>query len=69
VVREEQLGLSNARKRGDASQLPPLHLYGQLGRAMWRALRQRMAQGRNYSLPLEMNAIYFMGYLQGWAAR
>ena len=57
------------RKRGDASRLPPIYLYGQLGRAMWRAFRQRMAQGRNHSLRLEMNAIYFLGYLQGWVAR
>jgi hypothetical protein len=46
-----------------------MYLYGQLGRAMWRALRQRMARGRNHSLRLEMNAIYFLGYLQGWVAR
>lgn len=58
-----------ARKRGNASRFPPMYLYGQLGRALWRALRQRMAQGRRHSLRLEMNAIYFLGYLQGWATR
>jgi glycosyltransferase involved in cell wall biosynthesis len=58
-----------ARKRGDGSRLPPVYLFGQLGRALWRAFRQRMARGRNHSLRLEMNAIYFLGYLQGWAAR
>jgi hypothetical protein len=67
VMREDQRGLSNAR-RSDTSRLPPLYLYRQLGHAMWRALRQRTTQGRNHSLRFEKNAIYFRGCLQGWVA-
>ncbi|HWQ95570.1 MAG TPA: glycosyltransferase, partial [Gammaproteobacteria bacterium] len=56
-------------RRGAASRLPPMYIYGQLARAFWRALRQRLTRGRDQSLRLEMNAVYFVGYLQGWIAR
>lgn len=57
------------RRRGNASRLPPLYMYGQLARAFWRALRQRATQGKDKSLRLEMNAAYFIGCLRGWMLR
>jgi hypothetical protein len=58
-----------SRKRGNDSRLPPRYLYGQLARAIRTALQSRFTQGKDRSLRLEMNAIYFLGYIQGWIAR
>ena len=55
------------RKRDTGSRVPPRYLYGQLGRALTAALRQRREQGGNSSLRKEMNAAYFLGYIVGWA--
>ncbi|MBI2798861.1 MAG: glycosyltransferase [Gammaproteobacteria bacterium] len=54
------------RKRGAASRLPPKYLIAQLGRALVRALATRAQEGADYSLRLEMNVAYFLGYLRGW---
>ncbi|MDE2277286.1 MAG: glycosyltransferase family 2 protein [Burkholderiales bacterium] len=48
------------------SRLPPPYLFGQALRAYGRALRQRLREGADRSLRLEMNAAYFTGYLLGW---
>ena len=53
-------------KRGNRSRLPPLYLLGQLARALKSALQHRFTQGKNSSLRLEMNVVYFLGYIQGW---
>lgn len=53
-------------KRGDSSRIPPKYLYPQLWRAVWRVVRVRAARGSDYSLRLEMNVAYFLGYISGW---
>ena len=58
-----------SRARGDSGRLPPKYMFGQLARAIKIALQQRFKQGKDYSLRLEMNAVYFLGYLKGWIAR
>lgn len=55
-----------ARKRGVQSRLPPGYLVRQILRAYVRALAQRIRQGSAHSLRLEMNAVYFTGYVVGW---
>lgn len=57
------------RKRGNSRRLPPKYLFGQLARSVQHALKSRFFQGKNYSLRKEMNAIYFLGYIQGWLAK
>lgn len=57
------------RKRGTDKRLPPLYLFGQLVRSVKSALQKRWVTGKDYSLRLEMNAIYFLGYLKGWIAK
>jgi GT2 family glycosyltransferase len=55
------------RTRGNGSRLPPNYFYGQLLRAMasvWSVYRQA---GRNASLRKEMNVVYFLGLILGWA--
>lgn len=56
-----------SRKRGESSRLPPKYLYGQLARALGRALFRRLRLGGNHSLRLEMNVAYFAGYIRGWS--
>jgi glycosyltransferase involved in cell wall biosynthesis len=58
-----------ARRRGNSTRLPPLYLIGQLTRAMKRAMKNRFTQGKDHSLRMEMNAIYFLGYIQGWVSK
>jgi len=58
-----------SRTRGDGRRLPPRYLFGQLARAIKIALQRRFKQGKDYSLRLEMNASYFLGYIKGWIAR
>jgi len=58
-----------SRKRSTVSRLPPKYLIGQLARASGRALRQRLTNGKDHSLRLEMNASYFLGYILGWMAK
>jgi glycosyltransferase involved in cell wall biosynthesis len=57
-----------SRNRGAAARLPPKYLFGQLARATSKALKQRITHGKDNSLRLEMNAVYFLGYIQGWMA-
>jgi GT2 family glycosyltransferase len=57
------------RKRGNNSRLPPKYLFGQLARSVTTALKSRFSKGRNHSLRKEMNAVYFLGYIQGWLTR
>ena len=56
------------RKRGTRSRVPPAYLWPQVYRAHARALNQRVKSGANFSLRLEMNAAYFVGYFAGWIA-
>ena len=56
-----------ARKRGNASRIPPKYLWPQVARAYGRAIRKRLSSGSDTSLRLEMNAAYFAGFLVGWA--
>ena len=58
-----------SRKRGSGTRLPPKYLFGQLARATGKALQHRFKHGKEQSLRLEMNAIYFLGYIQGWISR
>ena len=58
-----------SRTRGDRKRLPPKYMFGQLARAIKIALQHRLKQGKDYSLRLEMNAAYFLGYIKGWIAR
>jgi glycosyltransferase involved in cell wall biosynthesis len=58
-----------SRERGSGSRLPPKYLLGQLARATRNALHQRFTQGKDHSLRLEMNVLYFLGYIQGWMGR
>ncbi|MDH3947325.1 MAG: glycosyltransferase [Gammaproteobacteria bacterium] len=53
-------------KRGNGSRLPPKYLFGQLARALKSALQHRFTQGKDSSLRLEMNVVYFVGHIQGW---
>ncbi len=58
-----------SRTRGDRKRLPPKYMFGQLARAIKIALQCRFKKGKDYSLRLEMNATYFLGYIKGWIAR
>ncbi len=63
-------GLSEGlNKRGMGSRVPPKYLLGQLARSIAIALQQRFSKGKDFSLRLEMNATYFLGYIQGWIAK
>jgi len=55
-----------SRTRGDRKRLPPKYMFGQLARAIKIALQKRFKQGKDYSLRLEMNVTYFLGYIKGW---
>lgn len=59
--------VEGTRTRGKASRIPPLYLYGQLLRAGSSAWRVYLENGRNATLRKEMNLLYFLGYLRGWA--
>jgi glycosyltransferase involved in cell wall biosynthesis len=58
-----------SRTRGNRKRLPPKYLFGQLARAIKIALQHRVKQGKDYSLRMEMNASYFIGYIKGWVTR
>ncbi|MCP5418098.1 MAG: glycosyltransferase [Chromatiaceae bacterium] len=58
-----------SRKRGSKKRLPPFYLFGQLVRSINSALQKRWSQGKDFSLRLEMNAIYFFGYIHGWITK
>jgi glycosyltransferase involved in cell wall biosynthesis len=60
--------IEGSRKRGKSSRIPPKYLLGQLTRAMKSALQNRLSRGKEQSLRLEMNVIYFLGYIKGWVA-
>lgn len=59
--------MEGSRRRGGQRRLPPPYLIGQLWRAAQSAIRQRWQEGTASSLRKEMNVIYFVGYLIGWA--
>lgn len=62
--------MEGSRKRGTGrNRVPPRHLFGQLARAITAAIKQRFSQGKDRSLRLEMNAIYFLGFIQGWVIK
>ncbi|MGO9444355.1 MAG: glycosyltransferase family 2 protein [Thiobacillaceae bacterium] len=58
--------MEGVRTRGTRSCMPPKYLFGQLYRAVRAAWTQRRHQGSDYSLRLEMNFAYFVGYILGW---
>lgn len=58
--------IEGARKRGMGKRIPPKYLFGHLARAVRNALQWRFTRGKDHSLRLEMNIIYFLGYIQGW---
>lgn len=58
-----------SRKRAEGSRIPPKYLFGQFTRAVISAFQSRFSRGREYSLRLEMNVVYFLGYIQGWIFR
>lgn len=58
--------LEGTRKRAARSRLPPRYLMPQLMRAFLAAAKQRLRQGSDSSLRLEMNIAYFVGYIVGW---
>ncbi len=58
-----------SRCRGNGSRIPPKHLFGQLARSIKNALQQRFSLGKDHSLRLEMNTIYFLGYIRGWTTK
>lgn len=58
--------MEGARKRGEATHVPPLYVFPQVARSYGRALMSRLRQGADHSLRMEMNAAYFTGYLIGW---
>ena len=58
--------VEGARRRGGASHAPPKYLWPQVARAFGQAFGRRFRRGADYSLRLEMNAAYFVGYLLGW---
>jgi glycosyltransferase involved in cell wall biosynthesis len=63
-----QLGLmEGTRNRGTNGRIPPRYLFGQLLRSLKTTFHQRFRQGKDRSLRVEMNSIYFVGYLLGWA--
>ncbi len=59
--------MEGRRKRGASSRVPPPYLFGHFGRALQRALACRLTQGADHSLRLEMNVVYFLGFIHGWA--
>lgn len=58
--------MEGVRQRGTHGRIPPMYVWPQVARAFGRAFRQRISQGANHSLRLEMNAAYFSGYVFGW---
>jgi glycosyltransferase involved in cell wall biosynthesis len=61
--------IEGSRRRDSKSRIPPRYLFGQLIRAIKNAMQSRFTKGKDQSLRLEMNAIYFIGYIKGWMAR
>jgi glycosyltransferase involved in cell wall biosynthesis len=55
------------RKRGQGSRLPPPYLFGQLMRAVNAVWSQWRQAGRDATLRREMNVVYFLGQIHGWA--
>jgi glycosyltransferase involved in cell wall biosynthesis len=59
--------MEGSRKRGHGPRVPPTYLYGQLARAFKTAILTRRHEGSDNSLRKEMNLVYFIGYIWGWA--
>lgn len=59
--------MEGCRQRGTASRVPPLYLVPQLWRAIHAAVERRLQQGSDHSLRLDMNVVYFMGFILSWA--
>jgi glucosyl-dolichyl phosphate glucuronosyltransferase len=62
-----QGNMEGSRKRGMASRIPPFYLMPQLWRAIHAAASRRLHQGGDHSLRLEMNVVYFIGFILSWA--
>jgi len=54
-------------KQEGKSRIPPLYLITQLGRALKTSITHRIRYGSNSSLRKEMNVVYFIGFISGWA--
>lgn len=59
--------MEGCRQRGMASRAPPFYLVPQLWRAIHAAVERRLQQGSDHSLRLDMNVVYFMGFILSWA--
>ncbi len=59
--------MEGSRAAKGRHRLPPRHLFGQLWRALQKAIGQRLRKGADSSLRLEMNVAYFIGYIHGWS--
>jgi len=59
--------MEGCRQRGMASRAPPFYLVPQLWRAIRAAAERRLQQGSDHSLRLDMNVVYFMGFILSWA--
>ena len=59
--------IQGARKRERRSRMPPLYVLPQLTRALRAAVARRFGSGAEASLRADMNVVYFLGYIVGWA--
>jgi glycosyltransferase involved in cell wall biosynthesis len=59
--------MEGCRRRGMASRIPPFYLLPQLWRAIRAAGARRIRQGSDHSLRLDMNVMYFIGFILSWA--
>ncbi len=62
-------GLIEGALKRNKKRFPPPYLFGQLARSVKNALQCRFDQGKDYSLRMEMNATYFLGYIRGWTTK
>jgi len=59
--------MEGIRRRRGCSRIPPRYLIPQLGRALQALLKQWTAEGRKATVRKEMNVVYFVGHILGWA--
>lgn len=59
--------MKGSRARNSARRLPPPYLFPQLLRAVGRAVKQRWTHGIHGALRKDMNVMYLLGFMTGWA--
>jgi len=59
--------MKGSRARNSARRLPPAYLFPQLLRAVGRSVKQRVSHGVNSALRKDMNVVYLLGFMTGWA--